>query len=288
MSALTIEFAGSRYRFAGLNPAQDRLVRSRFQALLTRDDATPDVRIDIHFNPNSAGFMQRPPGPVEYPVALAHGDESIAVAGIGFTANVDRSPFRVQMQTCRSDEWFSAAFENLFRIVACYRLFGEGALVMHSAAFNDGARGFLFCGRSGAGKTTLCGLADELDLEILSDELNAIRPSGQAFELLAMPFAGDFGGEPRRHPPYPLTGLLGLHQGGAPSVSLCSKAEAVSRIVASCPYVNADPWLVDGLTSRAEELVEGQPLRILTFAKDARFWSVLDNEYREPAKAVSR
>jgi hypothetical protein len=191
------------------------------------------------------------------------------------------------MQTCRSDEWFSAAFENLFRIVACHRLFGEGALVMHSAAFNDGARGFLFCGRSGAGKTTLCGLAAALDLEILSDELNAIRPSGQSFELLAMPFAGDFGAKPRRHPPYPLTGLLGLHQGSAPSVSLCSKAEAVSRIVASCPYVNADPWLVDGLTSRAEELVECQPLRILTFAKDARFWSVLDNEYREPATAVS-
>ena len=201
MSALTIGFAGSCYRFAGLNPAQDGLVRSRFQALLSSDEAKPDVRIDIHFDPNSAAFMRMPPGPIEYPVAVEHGDESIAVAGIGFTANVDRSPFRVQMQTCRSDEWFSAAFENLFRIVACYRLFGEGALVMHSAAFNDGARGFLFCGRSGAGKTTLCGLADELDLEILSDELNAIRPAGGSFELLAMPFAGDFGGVPRQHPP---------------------------------------------------------------------------------------
>jgi hypothetical protein len=288
MSALSIEFAGSRYRFAGLNPEQHGLVRSRFQALLSRDDATPDVQIDIHFNPNSAMFMRRPLGAIEYPVALAHGEESIAVAGVGFTANVDRSPLRVQMQTCSSDEWFSAAFENLFRIVACYRLFGEGALVLHSAAFNDGARGFLFCGRSGAGKTTLCGLADALDFEILSDELNAIRPAGGSFELLAMPFAGDFGREPRRHPPYPLTGLLGLRQGSAPSASLCSKAEAVSRIVASCPYVNADAWLVDRLTSRAAELVERRPLRILTFAKDARFWRVLDNEYREPATAVSR
>ena len=288
MSALSIEFAGSRYRFAGLNPEQDGLVGSRFQPLLRRDEAKPDVRIDIHFNPNSAAFMRRPLGAVEYPVAVVHGDESIAVAGIGFTANVDRNPFRVQMQTCQSDEWFSAAFENVFRIVACYRLFGEGALVMHSAAFNDGARGFLFCGRSGAGKTTICGLADELELEILSDELNAIRPAGGSFELLAMPFAGEFGGAPRRHPPYPVTGLLGLSQGSAPSVSLCSKAEAVSRIVASCPYVNADPWLVDRLTSRAEELVECLPLRVLTFAKDTRFWSVLDNEYPEPATAVSR
>jgi len=288
MSALTIEFAGSRYRFAGLNPEQDGLVRSRFQALLGRDGAEADVRIDIHFDPNSGAFMRRPLGPVEYPIAVVPGDKSIAVAGIGFTANIDRSPFRAQMQTCLSDEWFSAAFENLFRIVACYQLFMEGALVMHSAAFSDGARGFLFCGRSGAGKTTLCRLANELNLEILSDELNAIRPVGGSFELLAMPFAGDFGGDPRRHPPYPLTGLLGLHQGSAPLVSLCSKAEAVSRIVASCPYVNADPQLVDKLTSRAEEFVERQPLRMLAFAKDTRFWSVLDNEYREPSTAVSR
>lgn len=288
MSPLTIEFAGARYRFAGLNPEQDGLVRARFRALLCRDDAEPDVRIDIHFDPNSAAFMRKPPGPVEYPLALAPGDESIAVAGAGFTANIDRSPLRAQMQTCLSDDWFAAAFENLFRIIACHQLFNEGALVMHSAAFTDGARGFLFCGRSGAGKTTLCGLADALDLEILSDELNAIRPRGRSFELLAMPFAGDFGGEPRRHPPYPLTGLLGLRQGGATSLSLCSKAEAVSRIVASCPYLNADPRLVDELTSRAEQLAERQALRVLEFTKDTSFWKALDDEYREPATAVSR
>lgn len=287
MSALTIQFAGSRYRFTGLNPAQDGIVRPRFQSLLCRDDAEPDVRIDVHYDPNPAAFMRPPAGPVEYRVAVAHGDESIAVAGIGFTANVDRRPLCAQMQTCLTEEWFSGAFENLFRVVACYRLFGEGALVMHSAAFTDGSRGFVFCGRSGAGKTTLCGLAHELELEILSDELNAIMPSGGSFELLAMPFAGDFGAEPRPHPPYPLTGLLGLSQGTAPSVNLCSKAEAVSRIVASCPYVNSDPALVDALTARAAGLVEQQPVRILSFSRDTRFWRVLDHEYRRPNPALS-
>ena len=287
MSALTIEFAGSRYRFAGLNPEQDGLVRSRFQALLGRDGAEADVRVDIHFDPNSAAFMRRPLGPVEYPLAVVPSDKSIAVAGIGFTANIDRSPFRAQMQTCLSDEWFVGAFENLFRIIACHRIFNAGGLIVHSAAFTDGTRGFLFCGRSGAGKTTLCGLAEELDLEILSDELNAIMPSAGSFELLGMPFAGDFGGQPRPHPPYPLTGLLGLAHGATPSVYPCPKAQAVSRIVASCPYVNSDPALVDDLTSRVAELVVTVPVRILSFSKDVRFWSVLDHEYRVPTATVS-
>jgi len=288
MSALTIELVGCRYRFAGLNPDQDNVVRSRFETMLCRDDAKPDIEVGVHYSPNPSGFMQRPVGPVEYRVAVAHGDDSIAVAGIGFTANIDRTPLRAQMQTCLADEWFLGAFENLFRVVAAYRLFGQGALVMHSAAFTDRARGFLFCGRSGAGKSTLCGLADELDLEILSDELNAVMPSKESFELRAMPFAGDFGGAPKPHPPYPLTGLLGLSHGADPVVRGCSKAEAVSRIVASCPYINADPLLIDALTSRAAKLVQHVPLRVLSFAKDTRFWSVLDHEYRSPRAALSR
>lgn len=287
MSALSIGFAGSCYRFGGLNPAQDALARARFRALVLGDETKPDVEIDVHHVPNPRVFMRRPPGPTEYRVAVSHRDDALSVAGIGFTANVDRSPLRAQMQTCLTDEGFLAAFENLFRVVAAYRLFEEGGLVMHSAAFTDAGRGFLFCGRSGAGKTSLCELANELQLPVLSDELNAVMLAGGSYAIVAMPFAGDFGGTPAPHPPYPLVGLLGLAHGESPSIGSCSKAEAVSRIVASCPYVNADPLLVDELTSRATRLVAAAPLRILTFAKSTTFWSVLDHEYRSPDATIS-
>jgi hypothetical protein len=84
-----------------------------------------------------------------------------------------------------------------------------------------------------------------------------------------------------------LTGLLGLAQGASPSLRRCSKAEAVSRIVASCPYVNSDPELVDELTTRAAELVDHAPLQILSFARDTRFWNVLNDEYRRPHATLS-
>ena len=161
----------------------------------------------MHYVPNPAGFMRRPAGPVEYRIALAHGDDSIAVAGIGFTANIDRIPLRAQMQTCLTDDWFLDAFENLFRVIACYRLFGEGALVMHSAAFTDGARGFLFCGRSGAGKTTLCGLAEELELDILSDELNAVMPSERFVRASGDAVCRRFRRRPQAAPALPADGI---------------------------------------------------------------------------------
>jgi hypothetical protein len=58
-----------------------------------------------------------------------------------------------------------------------------------------------------------------------------------------------------------------------------SKAEAVSRIVASCPYLNTDPAREDELNRRAERLVDATSFRVLTFAKRTNFWSVLTREY---------
>lgn len=281
MAQLTIAFAGSSYRFSGLAPEQLDSVRSKFEPLISSNDATPDVSIDIHYTPSPEGFMRRPVGPSEYRIAMAPSEQGIAAAGIGFTANVDRAPLRAQLHTCLTDAWFAGAFENLFRIVASYRLFEQGGLVLHSAALVDEGRGFLFCGRSGAGKTTLCRLARELEIEVLSDELNAIVPIESGYALSSMPFAGDFGGLPIPRAPYPLKGLMGLEHAPEPGLRECSKAEAVSRIVASCPYINADPQLMDALLRRARDLSSQVPLRILSFSKTTSFWRVLNHEYRD-------
>lgn len=288
MSALTIEFAQCRYGLNGLLPEQEKQVRTRFGALECASTLKADVEIGVLQSAEPERFMSKLTGPVEYQVVVAYGEKQIAVAGIGFSATIERGALQTRMQTCLTDEWFLGAFENLFRVVTAYRLFSVGALVIHSAALSDGERGFLFCGRSGAGKTTICDLADTLHLTIFSDELNAILPNGGSFSLQAMPFAGDFGGTPVRHPPFPLTGLLGLEHDSVARLHTCSKAQAVSRIVASCPYLNADPMLSEQLTERAVQLVDRIPLRVLSFAKDTSFWSVLDHEYRIAQAALPR
>lgn len=288
MSTLTIEFAQCRYRLMGLLPEQKKRVRARFGALECAAELAPDVEVEVRQSTKPERFMAKLVGPVEYRISMGYRPTIVAVDGIGFSATIERASLRTQMHTCLNDEWFVDGFENLFRALVSYRLFGAGALVMHSAAFTDGERGFLFCGRSGAGKTTLCRLADQLQLRILSDELNAVAASPEGFVLQAMPFAGDFGRMPTPTPPLPLTGLLGLRQSASPRLHACSQAEAASRIVASCPYVNADPVLVEPLTERAVLLVERVPLRVLSFAKDTAFWKVLDHEYPRPQPALSR
>jgi len=279
MSELTLAFAGCRIRANGLLPNQVTALRGRFDALAVREDGEADAEVDVHYTPNPEGFMRRPPGPSEYRVALAHEASHVALAGIGFTANVERQPIRAQLHTCLDDPWFTGAFENVLRVLSSYLLFDRGGLVLHSAALVDDDLGFMFCGRSGAGKSTLCRLASELDIEVLGDELNAVLPDGPGFSLQAVPFAGDFGHAPGRRPPDPLTAVLGLEHGADPSLRECSKAEAVSRIVASCPYVNTDPSLESRLHARARKLVDATSFRILTFAKRTNFWGVLSDEY---------
>jgi len=287
MSTLTLEFAQCRYRLTGLLPEQKKHVRTRFGALESAKACEPDVEVEVVRGADPDRFMGKLVGPVEYRISMAYKPSSVCVEGIGFSATFDRGSLRTHMHTCLSDEWFVDGFENLFRVLVSYRLFGAGAMVLHSAAFTDGERGFLFCGRSGAGKSTLCSLADQLQLRILSDELNAVIATPEGFALQAMPFAGDFGRMPMPAPPLPLTGLLGLRQGSSPALHACSHAEAVSRIVASCPYVNADPVLAEPLTDRAIQLVDQVPLRVLSFTKDATFWKVLDREYSRPQPALS-
>ena len=101
-----------------------------------------------------------------------------------------------------------------------------------------------------------------------------------------MPFAGDFGRARVGGPRLPLSALLGLRHGPAPRIGECSRAEAVSRIVASCPYLNADPVYGDRVTDRATDLARRIPLRVLSFAPDTSFWQVLDHEYADAHHAL--
>ncbi len=282
MSALTLEFAQSRYRIEGLDADRIRLVRARFGALECDPRANSDVTVVVSKSDSPEKFMARPDGPVEYRIGLRYAEDQVQVEGIEFSARIERGTLRTTMDSSADDDWFTDGFENLFRVVAAYRLFARGSLVMHSAAFADGARGFLCCGRSGAGKTTLSTLVDGLGLEVLSDELNAVVIGDDKVALQPMPFAGDFGRVRVGDERVPLARLLGLRHGTSARVDPCSRAEAVSRIVASCPYVNGDPLLVDAVTDRAAQLVRRIPLELLTFAKDDQFWEILANAPTRP------
>ena len=276
---LEIAFADCRYVVTGLTGFQSQQLSSHFAKELAPQSSAQAVPIEVRYRPDGA-FASRPPGPTEYAVALEHAETELRLSGIGFAATIERSSLRTTMITNLDNAWFPGGFENVLRVITSYRLFFRGALVLHSAAFVHGDKGFLFCGRSGAGKSTQCRLADRIGLQVQSDELNAVVPQHNgSYWLQAMPFAGDFGMAPSDSAPAKLSGLFGIEKDKQTSLGACSRAEAVSRLIAACPYINGDPSLAETLAERAEQIVRDLPFRILSFTKDTSFWNVLSHEY---------
>ena len=274
---LRLAFAGATYRFVGLNELERDGVLERFDKLVVDPAPAADDVVTTLAHAGSALFHPIPTTDWEYRLAISHDVSHVTLSGIGFWAEIVRAPLGAELAVDEADAHFQGAFENLFRVLVAYQLLmREGAFVMHSAGIADGDDGFLFFGRSGAGKTTLSGLSKDRGLRVLSDELNALRPRDDGtIELLPMPFAGDFGQDNISLEPCTLRGLYALEQGDAPASRPCSRPQAISRITASCPFTNVDPSLDEPLFTQVGALVQRMPVRILTFALDGSFWDVV-------------
>lgn len=276
--SLRLAFAGHSFEFVGLTAAQAAHVTARFGPLLVTD-TTPTHRVTVRTAPASA-FAELNTVGWEYELATSHFPNHILVSGMRFTARIDRAiPMKVSLWTDLSDSPdFLDPFENVFRVLACYEIARAGGLVLHSAGFAHGDRGFVCFGHSGAGKTTLTGIADSLGLEILSDELNAIVVDGDSVTLVPMPFAGDFGRAKLTQQTMPLRALYRIMQSSDPSIEPVATASAVALLTGSSPFVNGDPHVGDLVLSNAVRLAKKIPVKILKFAKDERFWQTIQND----------
>ena len=251
----------------------------------------------------------------EYVLGISHGPKDVVLSGMRFFAHIERDaslclpgggpldssgggpldasgggPLRATLYTDLTDHAdFIDPFENVFRALVAYEIARRGGLVLHSAGFAYGGAGFasggagaasggagyVCFGHSGAGKTTLTGMAQGLGLEILSDELNALVWNGERPQILALPFAGDFGHARSDGRTVDVVGLYRLRQAPDPRILPLSRAVQVAELIASSPFVNGDPETADLVLSNASRLVRAVPVKALEFAKDTRFWETI-------------
>jgi hypothetical protein len=302
---LALRFADVVYVFRGLSPIQRDVVTDRFSSLVVPTPVSSDptdVASDplagypgADFAPAAAdAFTPTPDVCWEYDMALDFQADHVDVAGPKFWARLTRATCRAQVRTCLDDRIFLGAFENLFRIASIYRLAQRDTLVIHSAGVSQAGAGYVLFGRSGAGKTTSCELlharsqADPAAAHaILSDELNAVdlRALAPGVLLQPMPFAGDFGHDTLSSVPVPLRRIYALVQAPEARVGPCARAEALARVVAACPFLNADPFASDSVFERAERLLAAVPLQKLYFPKDPSFWSAVEADVESHAAA---
>jgi hypothetical protein len=275
--------AGGPYLFSGLSSAQEEAVGHRFAGLCRAaepqgDGDRPAAVACRVFRAPADDFLDRDLRGWEYTLDMEHSPGAVRLAGLRLMARLDWSPdLAGALWTCETagEEWAASVFENFLRVLAAYRLLGEGGAILHSAGVTDGAAAFLLLGPSGAGKTTASRLCLARGASVLSDDLNAVRPGAGGAWLQKLPFTGDLGDRGGAPASVPLRALLRLAKGAAERLRPLSPAAALAGLVAAAPFVNRDPWRREALLAVLERLARAVPAYELTFTLDGDPWAIL-------------
>jgi hypothetical protein len=106
-----------------------------------------------------------------------------------------------------------------------------GALLHACGVVDRAGRGYLFCGRSGAGKSTVAGLWDGLAIVLNDDRTLLRRGAGSGFRIHGTPWHGDFS---RTDPgSAPLCGVFFLKQATTHGFERVSAASARRQLLTS-------------------------------------------------------
>jgi hypothetical protein len=141
----------------------------------------------------------------------------------------------------------------------------EGFLFHAAGIVTPGGRGFLVCGRSGGGKSTLGGnLIGAPGWHVLSDEMPAVVRDGGGWSVEFTPFWGDL--EPRM-PAVTRAGLAGvcaLEKGDAVELEPLTSRNGAALLAASVTSYEPPPWFAGLVLPFAAELSRRVPTYRLT------------------------
>lgn len=165
------------------------------------------------------------------------------------------------------------ASDSALRIVHSLLLARQGGFLLHAVSAVRGGRAFLFAGVSGAGKTTMAGLAPS-DATLLTDEISYVRPENGRYFAYGTPFTGELNrsGENMRAP---VAALYLLEQARENQILSIRTGEACRRLLENILFFAHDRNLVAQVFQSACDFVAGVPVKILRFKKDRSAWDLI-------------
>jgi len=141
----------------------------------------------------------------------------------------------------------------------------EGFLFHAAGVVTPRGRGFLICGRSGGGKSTLSGnLIGRPGWHVLSDEMPTVRRGDRGWTVEFTPFWGEL--EPRMPTVTRagLTGICALEKGEAVRLEPLTARDGAALLLSSVTSYMPPPWFADLVLPFATELSKCVPVHRLT------------------------
>ena len=162
----------------------------------------------------------------------------------------------------------------LDQILLMYILAERGGACMHATAVDLNGKGYLFPGKSGAGKSTISEIFLSGNHSVLSDDRVIVRKIGNTFRCFGTPWAGDAGIAENRN--LPLHGIFFILHGNENRVEKIAPKEAFGKLmpVTSIPWY--DEKVMPDILSFCEDLVLHIPAYNLHFTPGIEVVNVLE------------
>jgi hypothetical protein len=150
----------------------------------------------------------------------------------------------------------------------------QGALLHASGLYING-RGYIFPGKSGAGKSTITRqFAVRGDTGLLSDDRIVVRKIDGAFKAYGTPWPGE--ARIAFNKSVPLAGIFFINHGSANQIKEISPQKALARLlpVTSIPWYDRE--VMDKILTFCEDLISSVPIYELDFKPSVEVVDVLE------------
>jgi|GEM_PF-4250430 len=191
--------------------------------------------------------------PVEYPII--DGQRVLRQENFWINPRPDGAEVICQRNNTNLVDWV------LRHWVAMFLLPPNGALFHSASAMNRAnGGGYLFVGRTEAGKTTLANnIFSSPSWKLFCDELNAAVLGDNGWRLMGTPFWGDFGLTRVENPVAPLRGICVLAKGKRLSKTLLSPAELTRHLLQTIVNYGGNDWYAAIALAYCQSLAKAIP-----------------------------
>ncbi|MEM7117498.1 MAG: hypothetical protein AAF614_34010 [Chloroflexota bacterium] len=166
-------------------------------------------------------------------------------------------------------------FGSIVRIMLSYLLLEQNGCLIHSTGLIRNGQGYLFVGKSGAGKSTVARISAPTT-KILSDDLTLTQYRDGEMSVFGTPFWGDFKGDNVNNFGAPLQGIYFLRQADKNDVTQLAVGPAMRQLLGSVMYFGQeDRKTAVQILNIVKNLCTSIPCYTLDFVPDNSFWKLI-------------
>jgi len=263
MTGTIVEIGGTPVLLRVEDGAIQEVINQRYAAYLTTKPSAEPFELTVTLAPDGVGFQGNQPR-VEWREgrwSFEHSDsqaEWLPASGRGWV---------------RQSATFPQGIDSVLRVLHSILLAPKGGCLLHAASAVRNGRAFVFTGVSGAGKSTMAGLAPP-DATLLTDEISCIRPVNGGYRAFGTPFVGDLD-KAGENISAPIAALYLLAKGPENKIEPLSRNQTIRILMRNTLFFAKDPKLAEALFETACGIAAQVPAYRLIFTPTPDVWKMI-------------